>query len=93
MRRAVLDSPEVKVRDDGSPVYQYKAQWGESTNNFNLLVEDFHRIGCTMTKLSLADEPAEGEGQMAIATFTNAAMEVFYHTRWNPTGTGEDIWN
>ena len=88
-----VKTPEVKVRDDGSPVYEYKPQWGESTNNFNLLVEDFHRIGCTMTKLSLADEPAEGEGQMAIATFTNAAMEVFYHTRWNPTGTGEDIWN
>ena len=88
-----VKTPEVRVRDDGSPVYEYKPRWGESTDNFNLLVEDFHRIGCTMTKLSIADEPAEGEGQMAIATFINAGMEVFYHTRWNPTGTGEDIWH
>ncbi len=85
-------TPEVQVRDDGTPIYEYKPRWGESTDNFNLLVEDFHRIGCTMTKLSIADEPAEGEGQMAIATFTNAGVEVSYHTRWNPVGNGEDIW-
>ena len=88
-----VKKPEVKVRDDGSPVYEYKPRWGESTNNFNLLVEDFHRIGCTMTKLSVADEPVEGKGQMAIATFANAGMEVFYHTRWNPVGNGQDLWH
>ncbi|NER02197.1 MAG: bile acid beta-glucosidase [Okeania sp. SIO3C4] len=87
-----VKTPEVKVRDDGSPVYEYKPRWGESTDNFNLLVEDFHRIGCTMTQLSIADRPAEGEGQMAIGTFTNAAVEVNYHTRWNPAGNGEEVW-
>ena len=88
-----LKTPKVQVRDDGSPVYEYKPRWGESAGNFNLLVEDFHRIGCTMTQLSLADDPAEGEGQMAIGTFTSAAVEVNYNTRWNPAGSGEEIWH
>jgi non-lysosomal glucosylceramidase len=31
----VLKNPEVKVRDDGSPVYEYQPRWGESTGNIN----------------------------------------------------------
>jgi non-lysosomal glucosylceramidase len=85
-------SPEVKVRDDGSPAYDYQPRWGESGGNMNLLVEDFHRIGCVMTRLNADDEPKEGDGQWAIATITNPAVEVFYQTRWNPAGKGEDIW-
>jgi non-lysosomal glucosylceramidase len=85
-------SPEVKVRDDGSPVYDYQPRWEESGGNLNLLVEDFHRIGCVMTRLSASEEAKEGEGQWAIATITNPAVEVFYQTRWNPAGNGEDIW-
>ncbi|WP_293334940.1 GH116 family glycosyl hydrolase [Microcoleus sp. CAWBG58] len=85
-------SPEVKVRDDGSPFYDYKPRWGESGGNMNLLVEDFHRFGCVMTRLTADDRPQEGDGQWAIATITNPAVEVFYQTRWNPAGDGEDIW-
>ncbi|WP_293359084.1 MULTISPECIES: GH116 family glycosyl hydrolase [unclassified Microcoleus] len=85
-------SPEVKVRDDGSPFYDYKSRWGESAGNMNLLVEDFHRFGCVMTRLTADDRPQEGDGQWAIATITNPAVEVFYQTRWNPAGNGEDIW-
>ncbi|MCC3404137.1 MAG: bile acid beta-glucosidase [Microcoleus sp. PH2017_10_PVI_O_A] len=85
-------SPEVKVRDDGSPFYDYKSRWGESGGNMNLLVEDFHRFGCVMTRLTADDRPQEGDGQWAIATITNPAVEVFYQTRWNPAGNGEDIW-
>ena len=85
-------SPEIKVRDDGSPAYDYQPRWGESGGNMNLLVEDFHRIGCVMTRLNADDEPKEGDGQWAIATITNPAVEVFYQTRWNPAGNGEDIW-
>ncbi|WP_293354359.1 MULTISPECIES: GH116 family glycosyl hydrolase [unclassified Microcoleus] len=82
----------VKVRDDGSPFYDYKSRWGESGGNMNLLVEDFHRFGCVMTRLTADDSPQEGDGQWAIATITNPAVEVFYQTRWNPAGNGEDIW-
>jgi len=85
-------SPEVMVRDDGSPFYDYQSRWGESAGNLNLLVEDFHRIGCVMTRLTAGDEPQEGDGQWAIATITNPAVEVFYQTRWNPAGNGEDVW-
>ncbi len=85
-------SPEIKVRDDGSPAYDYQPRWGESGGNMNLLVEDFHRIGCVMTRLNADDEPKEGDGQWAIATITNPAVEVFYQTRWNPVGKGDDIW-
>ncbi|MGL5080193.1 MAG: GH116 family glycosyl hydrolase [Microcoleaceae cyanobacterium] len=87
-----LKNPPVQVRDDGSPVYHYQPRWGDSTGNFNRLVENFHRIGCLMSRLSASEEVQEGEGQMAIATFTNPAVEVYYHTCWNPVGTGEDIW-
>ena len=82
----------VMVRDDGSPFYDYQPRWGESAGNLNLFVEDFHRIGCVMARLSANDQPQEGEGQWAIATITNPAVEVFYQTRWNPVGNGEDIW-
>ena len=85
-------SPKVMVRDDGSPFYDYQPRWGESAGNLNLLVEDFHRIGCVMTRLTAEDEPQEGDGQWAIATITNPAVEVFYQTRWNPAGNGDDIW-
>ena len=89
----VLKNPEVKVRDDGSPVYEYQPRWGESSGNINTLVEDFHRLGCSMTGTISSPEPQEGEGSLAIATMTNAAVEVYYHTRWNPTSNGADIWN
>ena len=85
-------SPEIKVRDDGSPAYDYQPKWGESGGNMNLLVEDYHRFGCVMTRLNADDEPKEGDGQWAIATVTNPAVEVFYQTRWNPAGKGDDVW-
>ncbi len=87
-----LKTPTVTVRDDGSPVYEYQPRWGESGGNFNRLVEDFHRIGCLMTRLSLTEEVQEGEGQIAIATISNPAVEVYYHTCWNTLGTGAEIW-
>ncbi|OLP19683.1 bile acid beta-glucosidase [Leptolyngbya sp. 'hensonii'] len=88
-----LKSPEVRVRDDGSPVYEYQPQMGQSTDSVNLLVGDEQRLGIVMGKAD-ADplEVAEGEGQWAIATLLNPTWEVFYHTRWNPAGDGSDLW-
>jgi non-lysosomal glucosylceramidase len=45
-----------------------------------------------MTRFSTQDEVEEGEGQIAIATISNPAVEVYYQTRWNPKGNGESIW-
>ena len=88
-------SPDVKVRDDGSPVYEYQPKWGESAGNFNQLTGDEHRLGVVMGHGSEFDRPPiEGEGQWAIGTLLNPMLcEVFYHTRWNPMGDGAELWN
>ena len=87
-----IKSPEVRVRDDGSPVYEYQSKWGESEGNFNRWVEDFSRLGCVMNGATLGEEPEEGEGQIAIATVTNPIVEVFYHNCWNPDSDGDEVW-
>lgn len=91
-------SREITVRDDGSPEYGYQPRWGESTGNSNHWVEDFFRVGCTLLgpsdgRSSDGTPPAEGMGQWSIMTVQNAAVEVFYHTRWNPAGDGADLWD
>lgn len=83
----------VRVRDDGSPVYEYQPRWGDSTGNFNQWIVDFHRVGCLLDRVRLRDEVQEGEGQWAIATISNPSLEVFHHSRWNPAGDGGDLWD
>ncbi|KYC35972.1 bile acid beta-glucosidase [Scytonema hofmannii PCC 7110] len=87
-----LKSPEVRVRDDGSPVYEYRSRLNESQGNFNQLVEKGEYIGCLMSRVK-SDKPlTEGDGQWCIATQKHPLVEAHYNTRWNPTGTGEEIW-
>ncbi|MDJ1171671.1 GH116 family glycosyl hydrolase [Roseofilum sp. BLCC_M154] len=88
-----IKTPKIKVRDDGSPVYEYQPRWGESTDNYNRWIENNFRVGCLMSQLSTHEIPEEGEGQWAIATIANPAVEVFYHTRWNPTSNGDAVWS
>ncbi len=86
-----LKSPNVQMRDDGSPFYDYQPRMGESVGNFNSLTGDEQRIGVVMG--SDAEDPLEGDGQWAIATLLNPYLwEVFYDTRWNPIGDGSDVW-
>ncbi|MBD2022348.1 bile acid beta-glucosidase [Leptolyngbya sp. FACHB-36] len=94
-----LRSPDVQLRDDGSPVYEYQPKWGQSEGNRNCLIGDEQRIGLVLERRSgteangSSSDPTEGDGQWSIATFTNPILsEVFYHTRWNPIGDGSDIW-
>ncbi len=87
-----IKEPSVRVRDDGSPVYEYQPRWGDSTGNFNQWVVDFHRVGCLFNRIRPHEDIGAGEGQMSIATITNPAVEVFSHNRWNPVGDGRDIW-
>ncbi|OWY65731.1 bile acid beta-glucosidase [cyanobacterium TDX16] len=84
-------SSEVKIRDDGSPVYEYKSRWEESQGNFNRLVEDSESVGCVLGR-DRSEDAEEGDGQWCIATAKQPGVEVFHHTRWNPVSTGEDIW-
>ncbi|MFH7028964.1 MAG: GH116 family glycosyl hydrolase [Heteroscytonema crispum UTEX LB 1556] len=87
-----LKSPEVRVRDDGSPVYEYQPRLGESNGNYNQIVENTEHIGCVLGRVA-SDRPVEeGDGQWCIAMPKNLRWEVFKHTRINPVGTGEDVW-
>ncbi|MEL7243955.1 MAG: GH116 family glycosyl-hydrolase, partial [Cyanobacteria bacterium J06573_2] len=86
-----VKSPEVEMRDDGSPVYDYQPNLNQSKNNFNQLVTNSEYIGCVLDKVGTA-EPVEGEGSWCIATAKHPKVEIFHHNRWNPSGAGEDIW-
>jgi non-lysosomal glucosylceramidase len=88
-----IKSPQIAVRDDGSPEYEYQPQWGESTGNFNQWVQDHYRVGCLFNRIQPHSEIKEGEGQMAIASVTNPSVEVFYLGRWNPSGDGAEVWD
>lgn len=87
-----IASPQIRVRDDGSPVYEYQPRIGESQGNFNQLVVDTDYVGCLLSRVGSGDAIQEGEGQWAIATLKSSDVEVFHQTKWNPEGTGEDIW-
>ena len=90
-----LASPEVTVRDDGSPVYLYQPRLRESAGNTNSWVQEGPYSGCVLGQ-TRSGVPAEGNGQWAIAVGADAqehsAVEVFYHTRWDPAGDGSDLW-
>ncbi|MGF1937262.1 MAG: GH116 family glycosyl hydrolase [Nostoc sp. ChiQUE02] len=87
-----LKSPQVQVRDDGSPVYEYQPRWGESEGNYNQIVENTQQFGCVLGRVD-SDEPLqEGDGTWCIATLKHPQVEVFHHTHWNPEGTGEEVW-
>ncbi|QNP29608.1 GH116 family glycosyl hydrolase [Cylindrospermopsis curvispora] len=86
-----LKSPQVKIRDDGSPVYEYQPRWGESQGNYNWLAENDQYLGCVLGRAT--DNPIqEGDGTWCIATVKNPQVELFYHCQFNPVGNGEEIW-
>jgi non-lysosomal glucosylceramidase len=88
----VLKSPEVRVRDDGSPVYEYQPRWGESKGNYNQIVENTQQFGCLFGRVGGNELLQEGDGTWCIATLKHPKVEVFHHTHWNPEGTGEEVW-
>jgi non-lysosomal glucosylceramidase len=85
-------SPEIQLRDDGSPYYDYVPRLKTSTGNCNRLVGDENRIGIIMANAQAEELAAEGDGEFAIATFLNPLYETTYHSRWNPAGDGSDLW-
>ncbi len=88
-----IKSPKIKVRDDGSPVYEYQPRWGDSTGNFNQWIVDNYRVGCLLNRIQPHEEIQEGEGQMCFASISNPSLEVFYLGRWHPHGDGSEIWD
>ncbi|QEI40004.1 hypothetical protein BMF77_00561 [Dolichospermum sp. UHCC 0315A] len=87
-----LKSPEVRVRDDGSPVYEYVPRWGESQGNYNCIAEDDQYFGCVLGQVSDSKTVQEGDGTWCVATAKNPKVEIFHHSRFNPIGNGEDVW-
>lgn len=87
-----LKSPKVQIRDDGSPVYEYQPRLGESLGNYNQLTENTQRVGCVLGRVPSDAPMQEGDGTWCIATRKHPQVEVFHHTRWNPVGTGDDVW-
>ncbi len=87
-----LKSPQVEIRDDGSPVYDYLPRLGSSQGNYNRLIDDSQYLSCVLGGINNHTPVQEGDGTWCIATEKHPQTEVFYHTRWNPVGTGEEIW-
>lgn len=95
-----LKSPQVQMREDGSPVYDYQPRWGDSQGNFNQWRTEQSSVGCILrrqrsplTPENPTPPPTEGDGEWAIATtLDHPEDQVFYHTRWNPIGDGADLW-
>ncbi|WP_072622786.1 GH116 family glycosyl hydrolase [Spirulina major] len=86
-----IKKPTVTVRDDGSPEYEYQPKWGDSEGCFNQWINDNYRVGVLMGR-DRGDQVQEGDGQIAIASVTNATMEAYYLSRWNPAGDGDEVW-
>lgn len=83
-----LKSPEIRLRDDGSPVYEYQPRMRESAGNFNQLTGNENQLAIVMSRAF--EQPTEGDGQWAIATNLNPYLwEVFYDTRWLETS---ELW-
>ncbi|MEI6446148.1 MAG: GH116 family glycosyl hydrolase [Nostocales cyanobacterium ELA583] len=87
-----LKSPEVRVRDDGSPVYEYQPAWGKSQGNYNCLAEENKYFGCVLGRITNNQTVQEGDGTWCIATAKNPQVEIFHHSRFNSVGNGEDVW-
>ena len=86
-------SPEVQLRDDGSPFYDYAPALGQSQGNFNQLVSSYGLFGCLMDGAwSRREPPQEGDGQWCLATLDQPDVELSYDLHWNPMGDGGDIW-
>ena len=88
-----IKSPEITVRDDGSPEYEYQPRWEQSTGNFNQWVQDDFSVGFVLSHIPLQTQVQEGDGQICIASVTDPSIEVFYLGKWNPKGDGSEVWN
>jgi non-lysosomal glucosylceramidase len=87
-------SPEVQLRDDGSPFYDYVPALGKSAGHYNQLLASDGMKGCLMEGAwHRSREPQEGDGQWCLATSDDPDIEISYDLKWDPTGDGKDIWD
>ncbi|PIG90505.1 GH116 family glycosyl hydrolase [Gloeocapsopsis sp. IPPAS B-1203] len=86
-----IKNPEIRMRDDGSPVYEYEPCLGNSAGNLNRWIAEDNYCACLLERTG--SDLQDGIGQWAIATTQQPNVELFYHTRWNPKGDGAEIWH
>lgn len=86
-----LKSPEVRVRDDGSPEYEYQPRWGKTAGNWNQGVLEPGQVGCLLNG-ERSQPLQEGQGQWGIWAAVPPEGEGFMHSRWDPAGDGAAIW-
>ena len=84
-------SAAVTFRDDGSPEHNYVPAIGKGTGQRNRQV-DGDGLSGVLLEGSLADPIAEGQGQWCLATSPQEGVEVLRCSRWDPTGTGSELW-
>lgn len=85
-------SPEVLLRDDGSPYYDYVPAIGKSEGNFNQFI-NADGLKALVMDGAWQGEPKEGDGQWCVAALDDPEIEVSYDLRWDPTGDGRDLWD
>ena len=87
-------SPEVQLRDDGSPFYDYVPALGKSAGNYNQVLASDGMKGCLMEgDWHRHRAPQEGDGQWCLATVDDPNVEISYDLKWNPSGDGKDVWD
>ncbi|MFN9546930.1 MAG: GH116 family glycosyl hydrolase [Cyanobacteriota bacterium] len=89
----------VHFRDDGSPEHTYLPAIGRTEGQRNRLVTRPGLKGVVLEggERPPASLPGEGDGQWCLAVpeermFGGAPVEIFRCGRWNPLGSGEELW-
>ena len=88
----------VHFRDDGSPEHNYVPAIGRTDGQRNRLIAQPGMKGIVLEGAERpAGPPGEGEGQWCLAVpeeeaFGGLPVEIFRCGRWNPWGSGEEIW-
>jgi len=89
----------VHFRDDGSPEHNYVPAIGRTEGQRNRLIAQPGLKGVVLegAERAAGSRPGEGDGQWCLAVpeegvFGGLPVEIFRCGRWNPAGSGEEIW-
>ncbi len=84
-------SAAVTFRDDGSPEHNYVPAIGQGGGHRNRQVDADGLTG-VLLEGPIADPIGEGQGQWCLATSPQEGLQVQRCSRWDPTGSGADLW-
>jgi non-lysosomal glucosylceramidase len=81
----------VHFRDDGSPEHNYVPAIGSSRGQRNRWIDSASLKG-VLLEGKVSQPIAEGQGQWCIATDSQPGVRIQRCSRWNPAGSGAEIW-